>query len=207
MVRALSLLVTFFLAGDTTAQPVVNGSYVIVTDAPCLVDNTGKSDTTTALQRCINTVYAHTVPRVPLFFPPGRYLVSDTIIFEQDNVPSDHDGINVVPARLLPHIAIGSSRGRATLVLAPFSPGFQNASAQVKPVVRVFNSVNDNVNMNNLFRSIDIDLTAAGNPGAAGLSFFGSQGACAIDVAVAAAPDTFACFLGINGAGGGHLGV
>jgi hypothetical protein len=197
-----------FLLVSATARHASPARYVDVTRPPCGADNSGSTDATRALQGCIQYAYNLTVPAVPLFFPAGVYLLSDTLAFHQLNGAKfqGDDGINVVPARLLPHIALGAKVGRAILRLAPSSPGFGNATAP-KPVVKIWNGINDNINMNNLFRSFDLDLTAPGNPGAAGLYFAGSQGACASDVAVTAASDAFACFLGVNGAGGGHLGT
>lgn len=62
---------------------------------------------------------------------------------------------------------------RPTLVLAPFSPGFGNASSP-KNVVKLTNPVNENVNMNQAFRGINIEV-GPGNPGAIGLFAQGAQ--------------------------------
>jgi len=63
------------------------------------------------------------------------------------------------------------------------------------------------VSMNNIVRGIDFDLTQPGNPGAAALYMAGAQGAVAQDITVTALPTTFACFAGLNGAGGEHANV
>ncbi len=155
-----------------------------VTAAPCFADNTGISDATSAIQLCINLGYS-TLPPTALFFPVGTYLVSDTLTIAQTN-PGPDDGINVVPARFLSHVLFGSTAmlpSRPTLRLAPASPGFGD-SAHYKPVVKIFNSGGQGVDMNNLFRGINVDLTAPGNPGAVGVSHPGAQGSTVADVTV-----------------------
>jgi hypothetical protein len=175
--------------------------------ADCGADPTGSTDTTAALQACIVTAYdwrSRGWP-VPVLLPPGVYTVSDTLTLAQEN-PGPDDGINVVPARFLSLALWGSAVGggrRATLRLAPSSPGF-GAATGYKPVVRIYNSGGEGVDMNNVFANIDIDLAAPGNPGAAGIVHAGAQGATVTDVVVTAGADTFACFAGLNGAGGAH---
>jgi hypothetical protein len=142
-----------------------------------------------------------------VFFPPGVYLVSDTLTVAQTN-PGPDDGINVCPSRFLAHVLFGSAAvlpARPTLRLAPSSPGFDDAT-HYKPVVKIFNSGGQGVDMNNLFRGINVDLTAAGNPGAVGISHPGAQGSTVTDVTVLGGT-AFACFTGVNGAGGMHSNV
>ena len=180
----------------------------------CGCDGTGRSDTTARLQACIDrayTAWGFSLPRVPVFLPAGVYAVSDTLVLAQKN-PGPDDGINVVPGRFLPHILIGepvSSSGggsRPVLRLLPSSPGFGGASGY-KPLVKIYSSGGEGVDMNNLFKGIDVDLTAPGNPAAAGISHPGAQGATVTDVAVRAAAGAFSCFCGLNGAGGMHSNV
>jgi hypothetical protein len=76
--------------------------------------------------------------------------------------------------------------------------------ASYKPVV---NLGDGGVNMNQLLKGIDFDLTAQGNPSACGVYHNGAQGATVTDVDVVAGNDTFACFCGMNGAGGMHSNV
>jgi hypothetical protein len=133
-------------------------------------------------------------------------------VLQQDN-PGGDDGINVVPGRFLPHVLVGrpvsAGAPRPTLVLAASSPGFGAADvgAGYKPVVSIFSDGGEGVDMNNLFKGIDLDLTAAGNDGACGVLNGGAQGATVTDVAVTAGRNTFACFCGVNGAGGMHANV
>ena len=176
------------------------------------------------------------LPRVPVLLPSGTYLVSDTLNLTQKN-PGGSDGINVVPGRFLPHALIGrpvvGTRGgaRPVLKLAPHSPGFSNATLAAgarthgrgheradsagplsgRPLYTAFKPVlnlgQSNVNMNQLLKGIDVDLTAAGNPGACGVFHNGAQGSTVTDVTVTAGDDAYACFCGLNGAGGMHSNV
>jgi hypothetical protein len=50
-------------------------------------------------------------------------------------------------------------------------------------------------------------MTAAGNPGAVGVCHAGAQGAAVLDVTVTASSASFACFAGLNGAGGLHANI
>ena len=61
--------------------------------------------------------------------------------------------------------------------------------------------------MNMLLKGVDVDLTLPGNPAACGVGHWGAQGSTVTDVAVRASNETFACFCGMNGAGGMHANV
>jgi hypothetical protein len=178
----------------------------------CGCDSTGVTDTTIRLQSCIDAAYGHTLPRVPVFLPHGVYLISDTISLKQDN-PGGDDGINVVPGRFLPHVLIGeaiaaSSSQRPVLKLASNSSAFSNrGSNSYTPVVTIFSDAGEGVDMNQLFKGIDIDLTSSGNDNACGISHPGAQGATVMDVTVRASINTFGCFCGLNGAGGMHANI
>jgi hypothetical protein len=155
-----------------------------VTASPCFADNTGVNDSTSAIQRCIDLGYS-TIPPIPVFFPTGDYIVSDTLSVIQTN-PGPDDGINVCPSRFLSHVLFGSTAelpARPTIRLAPSSPGFDDP-AHYKPVVRIFNSGGQGVDMNNLFRGINVDISAVGNAGAVGVSHPGAQGSTVTDVTV-----------------------
>jgi len=177
----------------------------------CGCDNSGKTDTTVRLQNCINAAYGTSIPRVPVFLPMGTYLISSTITLMQSN-PGPDDGINVVPGRFLPHVLIGepiaSGGRRPVLRLAPNSPAFADKGPDAyTPVVKLFSDAGEGVDMNQLFKGIDVDLTAIGNDGACGVSHPGAQGATVMDVTVYASKNSFACFCGLNGAGGMHANV
>ena len=194
-------------AGSPPPVPTGTKGYLDAV-ADCGADNTGATDATAALQACIVTSYdwrARGWP-VPIFLPPGVYTVSDTLTLAQENAGPD-DGINVCPARFQSLAMFGSGQGghnRAVLKLAPNSPGFNGTGRSYKPVVHIYNSGGEGVDMNNVFANIDIDLTFSGNPAAVGISHAGAQGATVSDVVVNASPDSFACFAGLNGAGGAH---
>jgi hypothetical protein len=209
-----SLALQVHAAAATAPQPGADGVLDAVRDCGC--DNLGATDTTARLQACVDAAYAFTLPRVPVFLPAGTYLVSDTLSLAQEN-PGPDDGINVVPGRFLPHILVGApvaaGGARPVIRLAPNAPGFAgNATSAAgatpyKPVVSLFSRGGEGVDMNNLFKGIDLDLTADGNAGACGVSHPGAQGATVTDVAVRAAAGSFACFCGLNGAGGMHANV
>ena len=194
-------------APSPAPAPPAAGYLNAVTD--CGADASGATDSTARLQACIDRAYARSVPRVPVLLPRGVYTVSDTLALTQQWGGPD-DGINVVPARYLPHIFFGQPAGaggaRPTLRLAPASPGFGD-SAAYKPVVRIRSADGEGVDMNNLFKGVDLDLTAPGNPGAAGVSHPGAQGATVSDVTVTASAEAYCCFAGLNGAGGLHANV
>jgi hypothetical protein len=196
--------------GPSPAPPPPAAGYLDAV-ADCGADASGATDSTARLQACIDRAYARSVPRVPVLLPRGTYLVSDTLSLTQQYGGPD-DGINVVPGRFLPHIFFGQPAGpggqRPTLRLAPSAPGFDApAPASYKPVVRIMSADGEGVDMNNLFKGVDLDLTAAGNPGAVGVSHPGAQGATVADVTVTASPGAFACFAGLNGAGGLHANI
>lgn len=177
----------------------------------CGCDNSGQTDTTVRLQACIDAAYKYTLPRVPVFLPKGTYVISATITLKQDN-PGPDDGINVVPGRFLPHILIGEPLAaggqRPVLRLAANSPAFADKGpSSYTPVVTLFSDAGEGVDMNQLFKGIDLDLTASGNDGACGISHPGAQGATVMDVTVNASINSFACFCGLNGAGGMHANI
>ena len=195
-----------------TAASASSGYLDVVTD--CGADPFGHVDATSALQGCFDAAYrfgGRSPPGLwplPLFFPSGIFLISDTLNLTQQN-PGRDDGVNVCPGRFLSLGAFGSSASasRPTLRLAPSSPGFGSTTAAYKAVVHIRSAGGEGVDMNNVFKGIDLDLSAAGNPAAAGIVQAGAQGATVTDVTVRATPDTFACFAGLNGAGGEHSNI
>ena len=180
----------------------------------CAVDPSGSTDSTSSLQRCFNRAYQYGGPvsaplwPIPVLFPLGVYVVSDTLNLTQRNRGPD-DGINVCPTRFLSFAAFGSSAApgvRPLLRLAASSPGF--ASSSYKAVVHIWQSQGgEGVDMNNVWKGIDVDLTLPGVPGAVAIQHAGAQGATVTDVTVRALPETFACFAGLNGAGGEHSNI
>jgi len=181
-----------------------------VTKAPYGADASGETDSTEAIR---NAVRDARDARLVAYFPPGTYLVSDTIRAVQRHVQPN------VPKVLLRRDDFpcvlwgGTSGGRARLVLADSAPGFDDPEAP-KPVVFVasYNReeppvLQPNISFNNMVVSIDIEL-GRGNAGAIGLDHQGAQGSTTEDVHVSA-EGAFAGFRGVSGSGGSasHISV
>ena len=83
-----------------------------VTQPPYSADNTGKSDVTAVLQRAVSDGYAQ---QAAVYFPSGRYLVSDTITVLQSGWGAEQSdgGVNIVPCRFHANTLIGSTKGKS----------------------------------------------------------------------------------------------
>lgn len=171
--------------------------YLDVTAAPFLADPTGLRDSTKALQSAIDYARSHCMVT---FFPPGDYLVSDTLLCQQGQRGRKERvedpellamGYGIGP-RALPNVLVGSQRGpgRPRIVLAADAPGFQDTSKR-KHVVRFvrwnhtnLKSPQPNASFNQMFVGIDITI-GPGNPGAVGIRHRCAQGSgvqdCTID--------------------------
>ena len=149
-------------------EPTADGIGIVnVTAPPFSVDPSGTTDVTLTLQRAIDAAKA---ANLALFLPAGRYLVSDTLACDQINWAGGDGQINIVPDRFRAHVILGSVAAlpaRPTIVLAPRTPGFGNASSP-KSVMRIHNPGNENINMNQVIRGVDFEV-GAGNPGAIAL--------------------------------------
>lgn len=186
--------------------------YVDVTAAPFRADATGKKDSTSALQAAIE--YACT-NQMACFFPPGEYLVSDTLTCAQPLYRRQNGKMN--SAGLFPCVLVGSTvdaKRRATLCLAPRSAGFDDPAS---PKILVYfwtrqDSRNGkeyppsgNVSFNQLFVGIDLAI-GEGNPGAIAIRHRAAQGSsiqdCTID-----ATHGLKGLEGGAGSGGSHHGV
>jgi len=189
-----------------------------VTAPPFNADPTGKSDSTQALQSAIDHARSHCMVA---FFPPGDYLVSDTLVCKQG---LDHQRDRAADPKLLamrlgigpralPCVLKGSIRGqrRPRIVLAPSSPGFADPEKR-KYVVHFWRgSVKSptrpqpNGSFNQMFVGIDI-VIGPGNPGAVGIRHRGAQGSgvqdCTID-----ATHGLTGLEGGCGSGGSHVNV
>lgn len=133
-------------------------------------DPTGARDSTEALQRAID---AAMVARKVVFFPPGRYLVSDTLKGLQ---PPADCGFHTPEGS---YVWVGSSQGsaRPTLVLAPDAEGFDTPTAP-KPMVHIWKEGDGrNERASCVFgsglRNLDLDL--GGHAGAVGILFDAAQ--------------------------------
>lgn len=164
------------------------------------VDNSGATDTTAALQAAIVAAYD---AQLALFLPSGRYLVSGTLWANQSNYGSSLP-VNLRPARWRTNVILGSTLNRPTIVLAPHTPGFGNASSP-RNVMKLHNTGRENDHMNQLLRSVNFEI-GDGNPGAVGVFLHGAQGSSVQDVSVYMR-DALAGFGGGGGAGASHLNI
>eukprot|EP00035_Acanthoeca_spectabilis_P000766 m.75462 g.75462 ORF g.75462 m.75462 type:complete len:780 (+) comp10418_c0_seq1:29-2368(+) len=192
--------------GATPAQNwTLPRGMIDVTRPPYSCDFTGDTDVTKCLQTAVNDGYSS---QSAVFFPPGRYAISDTLMVEQVPWSNTDGGVNIVPNRFRANTLIGSTVGlpvRPVIVLLPHSPGY-GLSAVPKNVIKVTNTRAENINMNQVFRGINIEV-GEGNPGAVGLYFHGAQGGATQDVAVDLTRSGFAGFGGGGGAGASHVNV
>jgi hypothetical protein len=208
MLPQLALLQLLLLSMPSQGVSELPRGMLNITAPPHSVDNSGTTDVTQALRTAIAT--ALTSNEV-VFVPPGRYLISDTIEIAQPcEMFKDRGdgGINIVPCRFRPNMVLGSTAAlpqRPTFVLAPSALGYSNVSVP-KNVVRLSNMVEQDVNMNQGFRGIDIEI-GEGNAAAIGIYASGAQGMSVDDVHVDMTRGGFAGFGGGNGAGGSHVNI
>ncbi len=189
------------------ANPAAYG-LLDVTQRPYGADPTGKRDSTAAIQQAVNDARDR---RMITWFPPGVYLVSDSIIASQET----KSGVRPPLHRRddFPCILWGGTHGgRAVIRLKDHAPGFGDAG-KPKPVI-YFISIkpdgepdNPNISFNQMIVSLDVDL-GKGNAGAIGVDHQGAQGSVTEDVHVKA-EGAFAGFRGTLGSGGGvsHISV
>jgi hypothetical protein len=175
-----------------------------VTAAPYKADPTGRRDSTAAIQQAVEDARD---ARMVCYFPPGDYLVSDTIRGIQG--PIDPTGMGVRYRNDdFPCVLWGAAGGerRARLVLADRCPGFGDPENPM-PVIflsayswRPPHTLQPNVSFNQMILSLDVVL-GEGNPGAIGVDHQAAQGAFIEDVTVDAT-GAFAGFRGAPGSGG-----
>ncbi|HJN14827.1 MAG TPA: glycosyl hydrolase family 28-related protein, partial [Armatimonadota bacterium] len=189
--------------------------FLDVTAPPFSADPAGATDCTEALQRAIDHARTHCLAA---FFPPGTYLVSDTLRCEQGHLGKRARTVDAaflalgfgIGPRALPNLLLGSRRGetRPRIVLAPNSPGFDDPASR-KHVIRFVRwdvatqaSPQPNGSFNQMWVGIDIAI-GEGNPGAVGIRHRGAQGSgvqdCVID-----ATHGFSGIEGACGSGGSH---
>lgn len=200
-------------------QALARLGYVDVTAAPFNADPSGVADSTKAIQAAVNFARDH---QMVCFLPAGDYLVSDTIDCARGY---EHKFGSIFPGRFHPCMIVGSTRssGRARIILAPDSPGF-NDPANPKHVIRFWarSSVprirddrevmvkdpkigQPNISYNQNLVSVDIEI-GSGNPGAIGIYLQAAQGSGAINVKIDARHG-FAGLEGGAGSGGSHFGI
>ena len=211
--RACSILAAF-AALAAAAAPQLTGAdpaaYGIldVTRPPYRADPTGERDSTAAIQQAVNDARDR---RMVAWFPPGIYLVSDTIIASQETKTGVAQPLHRRDD--FPCMLWGArGRGRALIRLKDNAPGFGDPM-NPKPVI-YFISIkpdgepdNPNISFNQMIVSLDVDL-GKGNAGAIGVDHQGAQGSVTEDVHVYA-EGAFAGFRGAVGSGGGvsHISV
>jgi Pectate lyase superfamily protein len=179
-----------------------------LTQKPYLADKTGKKDSTKAIQEAINNARDE---HLIVYFPAGTYLVSDTLILNQQGIRSEDRELRRDES---PCVLWGEDRGagRAKIILSDNAKGF-NDPGKPKPVIYSlsFNTVNQVTNpyvsYNQMIISLDVDL-GKGNTGAMGVDHQGAQGTLTEDVHVNA-EGAFAGFRGTSGSGGSvsHISV
>ena len=156
----------------TTLHPLSSTAFRSVTDFGAKGD--GVTDDTLSIQTAINYNVGATNAKAPtiVYFPPGVYLVSGTIVMW---------GYSELR---------GCSTERPTIKLAPNAMGFGNASA-LRPVIATNSGFNTNltngmpqwwenpISSNFMFymhfHSINIDISANGNQGAVGIYWCPAQ--------------------------------
>ena len=205
--------------GNIDMERAADLGFLDVTAPPFSADPTGQRDSTKALQDAINHARNHCMAT---YFPPGTYLVSDTLVCKQGVKERRRDrahdpkllamGLGSA-VRSLPCLLVGSRRGkqRPRIVLASNSPGYGDRT-KTKRVVHFWRgSVKDpkraqpNGSFNQMFIGIDIEI-GPGNPGAVGIRHRAAQGSGVQDCRI----DATHGFCGIEaaaGSGGSHANV
>jgi len=172
---------------------------VDVTAEPFFADPTGQADATAAIRRAMEQARRR---RAAVFFPPGIYLVSDTLEYCFDRAASRK-------GKDSPCVLIGSRQGpnRPKLRLAPNSPGYQDAR-HPKMVLHIWarspqdaDVAQPNISMNQVVLNLDIEI-GGGNPGAVAIHHDAAQGSGIEDVTIQLG-DGLAGIVGLQAGGGG----
>ncbi len=112
-------------------QQVLQWGILDVTQPPYSADPSGRADSTAAIQRAVDQARDS---RMVAYFPPGTYLVSNTIIANQQNQKT-RDNPLLGRRDDFPCVLWGGTRGgRARIVLADEAPGFDDPE-HPKPVL------------------------------------------------------------------------
>ncbi len=185
------------------------------------VDPTGTRDSTLAIQKAIEDARVHTLV---LLFPPGTYLVSNTLSAGQRAI--SYQG-KLRGTFTVNTVLMGKPGApRPVLKLRDSAPGFGKA-AVLKPLVHLWAEDPNNPvkgaprpnegnasGFNQVFRGIDLDL-GKGNPGAVGIFFAAAEGSVLEDVTIRAAGAAIGV-MGLPGRGmttrnlrvvGGRIGI
>lgn len=189
----LSVPLTVILA--SVAFGAMPSGFLDVTAPPYSADPTGVSDSTAALQTAIN---AGRDQGMVVWLPSGTYRVSQRLEIDQP----DNQGYT-------PVVLMGSTvdpQNRATIYLAPNSPGFQNPNAR-RAMIHYFNiGTADNESGNtDLYDQaiIGVDLKiGADNDGAVALRMQSAEGSTIQDVNIDLTEGGHTGIWGIPGSGG-----
>jgi hypothetical protein len=194
--------------------------YVEVTKGPFRADPTGKTDSTRAIQAAVTFARDH---QMACFFPPGTYLLSDTLSCTQQLYRRANG--RVFGGNRFPNVLVGSRVGaqRPRLVLAPRSAGFADPA---KPKIFVHfwsrgygnpttaDRVTDglppdveqpNIGMNQVLVNLDVEI-GEGNGGAIAVRHQAAEGSAIEDCTIDATHGLIGIQGGI-GSGGSSAGV
>jgi hypothetical protein len=169
-------------------QELARMGFVDVTAAPFSADPQGKKDSTKAIQNAVNFARDH---QMAVFFPPGNYVISDTIECIQNLGVRLSGGIGSPHAHAC--VLIGSSKNpthRAVIYLKPNAPGFGDESKK-KIAVHIlkrsfdkgFGNYDSGESYNQTFHNIDIRI-GEGNRGAIAIRMQAAEGSSIQDCTI-----------------------
>jgi hypothetical protein len=194
---------------DPDYQTLAQWGFVDVTAPPFDADPTGREDSTHGIQRAMEYAREH---YLVTYFPPGRYLVSDTLSCAQQLIR--RTTLKLLNASEGPCVLLGSRSGstRPVIVLAPNSPGFADP-ATPKHVINIWarsylktpEDHQPSVSYNQQVLNLDVEI-GRGNSGAIGIMLRGAQGSGVQESRI----DATHGFAGIDagsGTGGSQAGV
>lgn len=218
--KHLALWREFVVLGEPGPRPPLGNEaladlgYLDVSAEPFSADPTGTRDCTAALNAALRFANIY---RLAVFFPPGDYLVSDTL-HAPTLLRKDWDG-RLNRAGGHGPILVGSTRDperRARIVLAPKAPGFGNPD-DLKAVLRVWRPVQPKADAHPqhdqntdaydfLVNALDI-VIGPGNDGAVALRFHGAEGCVLQDVRLDLTKGGHTGLAGLPGSGGSVAGL
>ena len=201
------------VAGLLPGLNYVGNGYLPVTSHGAIPDD--DLDDTAALQAALDAARDR---GLVAFFPPGVYLVSDTLKLMQP-VVQDHKRRWKQDRRKANAMVGSTQRKPPVLKLVDNAQGFDDPN-NPKPLVwfwaqprntdmagsKLPQHEQPNISFNQVFVGIDIDLRGEGHAGAVGIRHAGSQGSAIENVTVWAG-DAYSGFFNIPGQGGGAYNV
>lgn len=180
-----------------------------VTKGPFFADPSGTRDSTAAIQRAVDEGIRR---QMLTYFPPGTYLVSDTIRAVQAMYTRSNGKVS--SSKFTAAVLMGSTADpsrRAVIKLAPNAKGFSDPS-QPKYVIHFLamdspEGIREqaNISFNQQILSLDI-VIGEGNAGAIALRHRAAQGSAAIDISIDATHG-YKGLEGGAGSGGAHHGI